>query len=177
MFNWFHVIIAAIALSFFSCNGDQSKLVWSEVVNASAAGQREDTILKKENGTTFFSRLYKPNSNGLISKWTIPDSIAEYDFKILFSGRARTNYAHSNASIMVAVMSKEKEANVWSPTFLRYYFTETNTWCDFKDSVTFIHESWQKPDYYVNVFAYLYNSEKENFDMENLKVQIFAKPK
>lgn len=170
-------IITVLLLCFFSCNRNQSVLVMTEEVFANPANQREDTVLKRKDNKGYFSRLYKPNSHGLISRWIIPDSIAEYDFKILFSGRARTNYAYSNASIMLAVMSKEQTVNVWTPLMLRYYFTEINKWCNFKDSLTFKHEAWQSAYYYVNVFAYLGDSQKENYDIDNLKVEIFAKPK
>jgi len=170
-------VIAAIVLCFFSCDRDKYKLVSSSDEFATPGNQRDDTIIKKENNNDYFSRLYKPNSNGLISRYTIPDSISEWDFKVLFSGRARTNYAYSNAAILVAVMSEDKTAQVWTPMMLRYYFTETDQWCNFKDSMTFKREAWQKKNYYVNVFAYLGNSEKENFDIDNLSVQILAKQK
>lgn len=168
------VLIAFVGvLCFYSCD-DKYIMVNANRVVPELGKQREDTILKDLKSNIYFSELFHPASNGLISNYVIPKEINEQELKIVFKGKARTNYVHSAASIVVAILSEDKAALSWTPVNLQYYFTELNEWCDFRDSVIVRHEAWQKPFYYINTFAFLGNTNGEKFDIKELEVEISA---
>lgn len=167
-------LIACIGLlCFYSCN-DECWLMNSTKVFPEPSKQRQDTILKEATTNVYYSQLYRPASNGIIANYVIPEEIKEHEIKIVFNGKARSNFVHSAASIVVAILSEDKSAVIWTPVNLQYYFTELNQWCSFKDSVIVRHEAWQKPFYYINTFAFLGNANGEKFDIQNLEVQVSA---
>jgi len=168
------VILIISTLYFCSCRKEY-RVILKEMILADPSKQRQDTILKFPNSSSYFSRLYRPVTNGLISNFIVPNEMKDKEIKIVFRGKARTNYAHSNAVIVVSIISRDNQQISWTPLPLRYYFTETNTWCYFKDSITVKHESWQLPYYYLNTLAFLGSSQNEVFDLDSLFVEISAK--
>jgi hypothetical protein len=165
-------LMCSVLFLFGSCQ-KEAELIVKKKVFAQADVHKEDTIMKE--GNRYFSRLYKENSMGLIGEFIVPDSLKEKELIVTFYGKARTNYAFSNASIRVAVISEDKEVLGWPVFNLRQQFTENNEWCYFRDSVSLIHQSWQKPYHYIDVAALLGNSTHEQFDIDTLFFDIKAK--
>lgn len=147
-------LVSLIGIMFlFSCNDDYIVMNVTKVL-PNPSKQREDTILKETTTGFYYSQLFKPASNGIVASYTIPQEIKDREIKVVFKGKARSNYVHSTAAMVVAVISEDKSTVIWSPINLQYYFTELNQWCPFRDCVIVRHESWQKSFYYINTFAF-----------------------
>jgi hypothetical protein len=167
------VFIIVVLVCFISCD-DNYQVVESKILTAKAPPSQSDTIVIDSLTNIPFSRLYKPGTFGITYRYYPSLDIRDKEFKVVFSGRARTNYGYSNAFIIVSVGS-QKESFGWYGTSLRYFFTDVNSWCHFKDSVTFKRESWHDPYYCINVFSQLADSPSEKFDIDTLYVQVKVK--
>lgn len=169
-------IVAAGILIFFlySCD-DKYNTIQTFKVTANNRSATADTVMKDGSGNFYFSRLRTPGTAGLIATYTLSTEHQNKGIYALVSGRIRTNYAHSNASIAFAAYDDKNEVLVWRAVFLRYYFTDIDQWCAFKDSIYFPANT--KGKYYksISALAFLGNSMKENFDIDTLKVEIKEK--
>ncbi len=165
-------LIAIIVLFFFTSCDKEYNIVFTGSVLPDKKVIIADTILQDSITKKLFSRLTKPNSQGLTSQFILPEENIGKEVEIVFSGRARTNYAHSNAYINVATFSENKQFLSWNSLFLRYYFKDINTWCDFKDSIHFKLATGENPARIIHTFSYLGISTKENFDVDGLTVKI-----
>ncbi len=167
-------IIGILALIlFFSCE-DKYELIDSKTIVSDSKKINGDTILYDSSGSFYYSRINKANSQGLLSQFILPDEFKTAQLEIVFSGRVKTNYAQSNAYINVAPFDQYGVMLGWNGICLRYYFTEINKWCYFKDSIHLKYESWNQPFHLINTFSYLGNSTNEKFDLDCLHVQIKA---
>jgi hypothetical protein len=166
-------LIFVFLVCFVSCE-DNYQVVESKILTAKTPPAQSDTIVVDSLTNTQFSRLHKPETFGMTYRYYPSAEIRDKEFKVVFSGRARTNYGFSNAYIIVSVGS-QKESFGWYGTSLRYFFTDVNTWCNFKDSVSFKRESWHDPYYCINVFAQLADSPTEKFDIDTLHVEVKVK--
>jgi hypothetical protein len=131
----------------------------------------QDTVMTDSTGKFRFSRLRFPSSRGLTATCMIEETHREKPLWIVFSGRVRSNYAHSNATITMAAVSPENGMLVWNGSLLRYYITDVNRWCHFRDSFYLESTFTNKPYGEVSVFTFLGDSEHENFDVDTLHVE------
>ncbi len=168
------VIFLALFFSIVSCE-DKFSTVHSRSLPAQASIRRNDTIIKDSITNLFFTRLSNKGSFGMMYTYYPPDDVRDKLIEVVFSGKARTSYPHSNASIVVTVGSKKDVQQGWTGRNIRYVFTDINTWCEFKDSVVIQREAWQDPYYRIDVFAYLPGPTAENFDLDTLHVKIKVK--
>ena len=165
-------IIGTLALIlFFSCE-DKYELIDSKTTVPDPKKINGDTILYDSSGSFYYSRITKINTQGLLSQFTLPDEFKTKDLEVVFNGRIRTNYAQSNTYINIVPYDRNGVMLGWNGVSLRYYFTEINKWCYFKDSIHLKFESWNQPFHLINTFSYLGNSTKEKFDLDCLHVQI-----
>lgn len=168
--------IPLLLLIFFiiACE-DKFSTVHSKIVPAKEAVHRNDTLIKDSVTNSVFSRLNNSGNFGMVYTYFPPDDIKDKLMEIVFSGTARTNYAYSNASIIVTIGSKKDVQLGWAGRNLRFFFTDINSWCEFRDSVTFQREAWQDPYHRIDIFAYLPGPTFENFDLDTLRVKIKVK--
>lgn len=164
-------ILFFIYIVFTSCD-DKFVIAKSGTVLPDEKLERDDTVLTDSIQKFKFSRLYMPTAHGLIYSYQVPTELSKRDFYIVFDGFARTNSPHSFAYINVNADSEGGVNLSWNGLSLRYYFTDLNKWCYFKDSVYIKHEAWYEPFYKINTYAFTGNSQGENFDIKNLNVQI-----
>lgn len=169
------LITISVLFSFLISCDDRYTTIDSIAFKLNENTYKSDTIIKDTVDGKLFSRLYKPESYGVMYQHYLKKEVIEKEMKVVFSGKIRTNYAFSNAAINVSVGSKAGNPLGWSGKSLRYHFTDINTWCPFKDSVKLKHESWQEPYYVINVFSFLGNSMNEKFDLKDLNIQIKLK--
>jgi hypothetical protein len=134
-----------------------------------------DTLIKDKAGGFLVSRLNCPNSTGLVCKYNFDSLKSQSEYKIVFMGKARTNYAHSNSAIYLSSIDVDDKIIDWKYIPLNYYYTDVNTWCYFKDSLYIKYENWNKPYKMFNIFTSLGNSSNEVFDCDTLYVQIMQK--
>ncbi len=169
-------ILFLLPIIFFiiSCE-DKFSIVESKTFPAQQIAHQNDTVINDTITHSFFSRLHNRGAFGMIYTYFPPDNIRDKPMEIVFSGNARTNYAYSNAFVNVTMGSKKGVQLGWTGRNLRYFFTDINTWCKFRDSVTFKREDWHDPYYRIDVFSYLPNPTQENFDIDTLFVKIKVK--
>lgn len=169
-----YVLFIALLVLFVSCD-DRYRIINSSTVALIKTNSQNDTILKDSLDNSLFSRLYFPQSFGLIYTYQIPDAFKEKEIVVCFGGKIRTNYGFSNSAINVSVRSKNGVSQGWNGRALRYYFTDINTWCPFRDSIRFKHDSWQEQYDVISAFPFLGNSPDEKFDIKDFQVQIKVK--
>lgn len=170
----FYLISVAVILIFNSC--DDKYVVVSTTLNLPKNSKPiDDSLLTDSNNATIYSRLSVPGSYGITSKYIIPKELKGKELEVVFEGKARTNYMHSNAYVNVTAYAPNGQNIIWNGVSLKYYFTEVNKWCYFKDSVHIKPESWEPEYHNINAFAFLGTSNNEKFDIDSFKVTIKAK--
>ncbi len=132
----------------------------------------EDTLMKDSSANFNFSRLRKPNSGGISCHYLFEPGKPQSEYYVVFHGRIRTNYAQSNAFINLSSIDVDGNIINWNSSSLKYFVTDTDQWCWFKDSILIKYESWNKPYKMVNVFPFLGPSASENFDVDTLFVEL-----
>jgi len=170
-------IIFLILVSFFlqSCEDKFSTIYKAQITVNNNRPNTADTVLYDSINHFKFSRLNKIDVSGITSTFVLPKEHQNKALWVIFSGRARTDYAHSNSSITTAAMSEKNECLVWRAVFLRYFYTDINKWCYFKDSI------YLRPDFdgkvynEISSFAFSGSSSNEKFDIDTLNIQIKAK--
>jgi hypothetical protein len=174
MIKIFRCIFLFFLILFFQSCADEYTSIEKFVITPSNHTLKADTIITDEVGGLRFSRLRKVGQAGYSAVTNL--SIENRDKKIwvIFSGKVRTNYAHSNATISIAAVGLNQEIVVWNATFLKYFITDINKWCPFKDSVLLPREKLNQKYSVINTMAYLGNSESENFDIDTLRVEYKA---
>lgn len=127
-------VFLLILIIFFlqSCGEKYSTFQHYEttVKNNKPAG---DTIVKDSILNFYFSRLCKPGAGGLKASCWIGPAHQNKKMWVVVSGRMRTNYAHSNATITFSAIGKNNEIVLWRAIFLKHYAEDINKWCFFKD--------------------------------------------
>jgi hypothetical protein len=168
-------IFIFIVLLLSNCNDKYNTFQSAVVTVSNNKGVANDTIIKDSVFNFSFSRLQKATARGLNATFTITPEHQEKDLYIVVSGKARTNYAHSNSSITLSAVSSKGELIAWKAFLLKYYYVDNNKWCYFKDSI-FLKDNVDSKFYSViNVFGMLGDSKTENFDLDTLHVQLKEK--
>ena len=116
-----------------------------------------------------------PNRIGLRAEYTLPKKAQKKELWVVISGMIRTNYAHSTAIIAVQTNSEDGQMLCWKALHLRYYFTDINKWCFFKDSIYLPKGYYDKAHSKIATFAFSGTSANENFDLDSLFVTIKQK--
>ncbi len=169
----FRFFILVCAFSIISCK-EKYREIYSCLALPDDKNRKDDTLLADSLATYKFSRLYKPRSSGLTCSFKVPVEFNKNSYYVVFSGKSRTNYAHSNAAVCLSSSDISGNQIDWKAAQLRYFYTDINTWCAFKDSIFIKYETWNKPYQYITVFAFLGDSEAERYDLDSLKVHIKA---
>jgi hypothetical protein len=167
-------ILFSLFFLISSCE-DQYRTVDAKTLAATGPAHLSDILIKDTTNGFVFSRLQRDAGFGEVYNYYLPDSLKGKNFNIVFKCRARTNYAHSAASICVRAIDKEGKLLAWHGGNLRYHFTNINTWCEIKDSILFNLQGGYDPYYCLNVFTFLPGPTKEKFDIDSLQVQFKIK--
>lgn len=164
------IVFFLFCLLCFSCR-EEFKSVQKFDITTLNNPKSGDTAIYDPKDKFYFSRITRPSCGGLNAPFKIEEVNRNKRIWVIFKGRARTNYAQSNASISVAAIGLNQMTVVWKAIFLRYYITDLNTWCPFKDSVLLPREKLEQKYSLVNTIAYLGNSNSEMFDVDTLHVE------
>jgi hypothetical protein len=168
------VILSFLCLLLASCE-DRYAVIQTLAITPEALPGRADTVMTDAAGNFRFSRIKTRATGGLNAGWTLPEERRNKELCVVVTGRARSNYAHSNADIVLAASSPTNKLTVWRAVHLRYFNVDENHWFPFRDS--FLLKATAENEVYssMNIFAFLGDSEKETFDMDTLKVIIKEK--
>lgn len=169
-------IAAFYILIFFvsGCN-DTYQTIQNYTITPANKPPAGDSIVKDSASNFYFSRIKLKNTGGLCAKFILEPQHKNKRLCMVVSGKIRSNYPYSNATVTFAASDDKGEVLIWRAIFLKYYFVDRNTWCPFRDSI-FVEPS-TKGKYYRDIiaFAYLGPSEKENFDIDTLKLEVRAR--
>ncbi|MBK9284297.1 MAG: hypothetical protein IPM51_08225 [Sphingobacteriaceae bacterium] len=171
MLNGCRLILLTGIFIFLSACKEDYKTIQKFTVTPANREPKGDTIMHDNQGNFDFSRIVKKNEAGLTALINISEENRNKKIWVIFSGRLRTNYAHSNATISIAAIGLNQTIVVWNASFLKYFVTEINQWCPFKDSILLPREKLEQKYSMINTMAFLGNSENENFDVDTLKVE------
>ncbi len=169
------VIFLIVTLFFLAGCSDKYQVIQSITVTPNINKPTGDTIILDSTKKFYFSRLRAKGTGGLIGTYKVTADHVNKQLYIVVSGRVRTNYAHSNSTITVAVNDDQKNTIVWRAMSLKYYFTEINKWCPFKDSIMLAPNTDGKYYNEISVLTFMGPSESENFDIDTLKIQVKEK--
>ncbi len=168
------IILPFFILLIFSCD-DKYQTFDSKLVKADSKSSSSDTIISDSIQKFSFSRLRRPETQGLRASFIISPAQRFKQLYIVVNGKIRTNYAYSNSTISISAEDSLKNILIWRAIFLRYYYTEINEWCYFKDSI-FLPNNFDGKYYSkISAFTLLGPSSSENFDIDQLNVEIKEK--
>lgn len=167
------LFISVIAVIFLLASCEKfTELSQSRVVATGKTKNNADTILFDEAARVFFSRLTHSNSIGMRVTCSIPQTKNDQELYVVLEGRARTNYANSNSGIALSGNNHKGEQLCWRFLPLRYFYTDLNTWCHFKDSI-YIKTNYQWKNYIrFTAHANLTSSANEIFDLDSLTLTV-----
>ncbi len=168
-------LLLYVIILFISSCGEKFESIHKEFVIANPKVLAEDVVIKDSIENFYFSRIYIHDKCGLQIIYKLPKEYQNKELWVVVRGRARTNYAHSNANISLNTRSIDGQMLCWKATRLRYYFTDINKWCHFKDSIFLTNSLFDKTHYTITTFAFLGNSGSELFDMDSLIIDIKQK--
>jgi hypothetical protein len=166
------IVIFYSAVFLFSRCENRYQKIYSEIVIPSPKRCKQDTIIKDSLHNFYFSRLNKASTSGMQFVFNVPEKNQDKELCVVFSGRARTNYAYSNASISFMALTKEGEQLFWNAIKLRNVFIGNNNWSAFRDSVIFPRNFFGKKYSLITGFPFLGESSSENFDVDSMRVEI-----
>jgi hypothetical protein len=167
-------VCAFLVLVLSACEDGYQTIVESNIV-LSENKTTDDTLLKDNAQNFYFSRLSKPNTFGIMFDYILPEDAQNKEVYVIVKGQSRSNYAQSNALIVVVTHNKEGEQLSWMLMPLRYYYTSINEWCSFRDSVRLPSNFKGKAYNLITVVAHQPISTAENFDLKEMQVSIKAK--
>lgn len=169
------VLIQLIVLLIFSSCGDKYNTIHEQAITVNKDDLKDDSIITDSINGGYYTRLTQPASFGRTLKYTLNAEQEGKGFYIIFSGRARSNYAQSNGTISVSIHDKDNEQLGWFSVFLKSNFTEKNTWCHFKDSIKIEPVLEGKKHKSITCLVFLAASTQEVFDLDSLYVVIKEK--
>jgi hypothetical protein len=156
------------------CCGNNYNTIEVQTLSSNNVRRVNDTVMEDSFHHLQFSRLSKPASFGMTADFKLPEEYQGHECYVVVSGRARSNYAQSDAFIVV-VTHKDQEQISWMVMPVKYYITELNTWCPFRDSIRLPEKIDGKTYNLITIAAHLATSQKENFDLDTLRVSIKQK--
>ena len=159
----------------FSACSDKYKTVHEQFIEVNKSDLRNDTLIRETVSNSYFSRLNKPGSFGRMCVYQLSKEQEGKEFWVVFSGKTRSNYAQSNATITVTGRNKNHEQIYWLSLFLKGTYSEQNKWCYFKDSIHIEPAFFGKKYNSITCVAFLPTSTAENFDIDTLHVTIKVK--
>jgi len=173
-FSIINLFLYVIILFVSSC-GEKFESIHKEFVIANPKVLAEDVVIKDTTENFYFSRIYIHDKCGLQIIYNVPKESQNKDLWVVASGRTRTNYAYSCASVSLNTRSIDGQMLCWRAISLRYYYTDINKWCHFKDSIFIPRSFFDKTHHTITTFAFLGNSGSELFDMDSLIIDIKQK--
>lgn len=165
------IFLTSIVLLFSACR-ESYRIIQEIKIEPDSLNLADDTICKDLKSQTLFSRLSKKESRGLHYSYVLPKEMKGKEVYIVASGKARTNYAHSNTYITIVVNDEKNNQLLWRALPLRFFYTEVNVWSPFRDSL-FLPGSFDGKTYKnIQIMTTLGNSEREVFDVDSLTLRI-----
>lgn len=159
-------------LLFVSCSSP-NEIVDSQLIVAGKPNTSSgDTVIFDSITRTFFSRISKMSTAGLQYVYTVPEINQNKHFYIVFKGRVRTNYAQSNAAIVLMAFDKDKQQLCWMNAPLRPLIVKQNEWNYFQDSIHIPNVMNDVRYTTLNAFTFLGNSTSEKFDVDTFSVTL-----
>lgn len=131
-----------------------------------------DTVMTDSISGIKFSRLTKVGVGGIAVKHEFKQEQQNKPTWVVFSGRLRSNYVHSNSSITISGSDPTGQNILWKAVFLKYHLVELNRWMPFRDSVLIPPSYDNKLFQTIYVFTYMGGKPGENFDLDTLRVLI-----
>lgn len=174
MRSLFTLFTIALIIFFSSC-GESYEFVGKQTIRVAKENMHEDSLIYDSLGNFHYSRLYKPNSMGILGNFKLPKENQDQPLWVVFEGRFRTNYPFSHATITVMGTNDQKETLCWSSCYLRSHITGLDQWCHFKDSIFLTSQLNFHIYNSINTFAYLAASPGERFDLDSFTVTIKQK--
>ena len=163
-------ILLALTCVLVSCS-KPDEVIYQELIIANKHKlHAADTTIVDSVSNTAYSRLSKPNSAGIQFYYELPQEHQDKHLYVVFDGRIRSNYAQSNATIVLTAFDKNKGQLCWLVTPLRPSILKQNEWCHFRDSVHISNAIHGTNYVSLNAFPYINNSSNENLDIDSLNI-------
>jgi hypothetical protein len=173
--RFFLIVPLLLFVVLFSSCGESYITVGKQITLPEKGKQKEDSIFVDSSGKFNFSRIQNPGAFGLFNSFKIPLENQDKELWVVFEGRARSNFPHSNGTITVVGSNDKGETLCWKACFLKAHLTDVNKWCHFKDSIFLTSQLNFHPYNVINTFALLGTSPGEKFDMDSLVVTVKQK--
>lgn len=164
------IVLVAACIVCCSCIRNDEVIFQQLIIADKHNLHAEDTVIVDKWSKKAYSRLSKPNVAGIQFYYELPTEYQDKHLYVVFDGKVRTNYAQSNAAMVLLAFDKNKNQLCWLVTPLRPSILKQNEWCHFRDSVH-ISNAINGFNYVaLNAFPYINGSSNENLDIDSLKI-------
>lgn len=157
------------------CNDQYSEVEKALILPNPLVTLDSEVTLKDSLTNIYYSRINHVASGGLRHTFIVPTDFNYSIWKIVFKGSMRTNFAHSDSYINVVGFTDRDSTIIYKGLPLKYFVTDLNKWCPFKDSMIIQSANWHFPLKKIAVYAFLGNSPMEKFDIDSLSVGYYVK--
>lgn len=168
-------ILCIVLVLLINACGEGYQTITQRTIVLDRKKTKDDTLIKDTTQNFYFSRLSKSNTFGIMFDYTLPEDAQNKEVYVIVKGQSRSNYAQSNALIVIVTHNKENEQLSWMLMPMRYHYTSINQWCNFKDSIRLPANFKGKTYSLITVVAHQPISTAENFDLKDMQISIKAK--
>ena len=131
-----------------------------------------DTVMLDSEENIYFSRIRTKAAFGMYYDFSLPDSLQDKHYDIVFEGRVRSNYAQSRGVIVFTALDKNKNQLCWWSLNFTPHLVRQNQWNHYRDS---LHIPGLINDVrYTNIraFPFLGETVSEHLDIDTFKVTL-----
>jgi len=155
---------------FCSCKPDAERIHQRLILAKDSGVHQMDTVLLDTITKTYFSRIQKPNAEGMAYTYTIPKPYIEKEVYIIYKGKARSNFAFSQGALAFVAFDEWGQQLCWWGITLRPHLQYQNEWNAFSDSIH-IPALIEKRKYAgVKAYPFLGNSPGEKLDIDSFQI-------
>lgn len=170
------VLLFLILFSLCSCKQD-GKVINQKLILAKDSGvHQNDTSVLERQSNSFFSRLNKSESGGLVYTIRIPDPYLEKELYVIFKGKARSNYAVSQGAMVFTAFDEWGQQLCWWAITLRPHLQYQNQWNTFIDSMHIPSLIENRKFTNVKAYTFLGNSPGEVLDIDSFEITLKTRP-
>jgi hypothetical protein len=157
---------------FCSCKRDAEIIDQKRILAGDAGVHQMDTVLMDSLTNTLFSRIQKPNAEGMAYTYTLKAPYLEQEIYVIYKGKVRSNFAFSQGALAFVAYDEWGQQLCWWGITLRPHLQYQNEWNTFSDSIH-IPALIEKRKYSgIKAYPFLGNSPGEKLDIDSFEITL-----
>jgi hypothetical protein len=157
---------------FCSCKQDAETINQKLILAKDLGVHQMDTVIYDSISKSYFSRIQRPNAEGMAYNYTIPKPYLEKELYIIYRGKVRSNFAFSQGALAFVAYDEWGQQLCWWGITLRPHLQYQNEWNAFSDSIHIPALIDKKKYVGVKAYPFLGTSPGENLDIDSFLVTL-----